>query len=434
MKLKKVISLLLCAALALGAAGCSQGSDSSSQSAEKSGEAKKLTVWAWDDNFNVKAANIAKQYYQKKHADVSINVVSMALDDIRQKMNTAFAAENYDGMPNVVLVEDYSIGGYLQSFPGVMRDLSSIVKKDDWMSYKINAMMQDGKIYGVPFDSGVTGMFYRTDYLQKAGYTAQDMQNITWDKYIEIGKKVKEKTGVSMLQMTSGDLTLMKIMLQSAGSWYVKDDGKTLNITGNKALEEGLKTYQKLVKAGIVTNLSGWDAEVQAIQQGKLATIVDGCWIAPTIQTASDQNGKWALAPTPRMTNVDGSANASNVGGASWYVIDKVDGAATAEDFLKETFDGNVTFLNELVKEINLVSTYKHTEDFSNYKTANPFFSGQTIYQDFNKWAGEVPTVNYGINTYAIDSIVEESIQSVTQGADIPATMKSIEQRAAALG
>lgn len=430
MKFKKIIAVLLTAVLAISLSGWNAAMASS---AKAPAESKTITIWAWDDNFNVKAANIAKSYYQKLHPDVKVNVVSMALDDIRQKMNVAFASDNYEGMPNIVLVEDYSIGGYLKAFPGVMRDLSSIVKPKDWMSYKLSSMTVGGKIYGVPFDSGVTGMFYRTDYLKKAGYTAKDMQNITWDKFIEIGKNVKKKTGASMMQITSGDLTLMKIMMQSSGSWYVKKDGKTLNIYGNNVTEECLKTYQKLIKSGIILSLPGWDAEVQAIQKGQLATVVDGCWIASTIETAKNQKGKWALAPIPRMAGVKNSVNASNVGGASWYVIDKVNGAKTAEDFLKQTFAGNVKYLNELVQQINLVSTYKNTNGFTNYKKASAFFSGQTTFESFNKWAAQVPAVNYGINTYAIDSIVEESLQSVLQGANIKATTKTIQERAAAL-
>lgn len=33
-------------------------------------------------------------------------------------------------------------------------------------------------------------MFYRKDMIEKAGFAEADMQNITWDRYIEIGKKL----------------------------------------------------------------------------------------------------------------------------------------------------------------------------------------------------------------------------------------------------
>lgn len=432
--MKKLAALMLAAAMTVCVASCA--SQEETPAGDDTGEgANKVTVWCWDDNFNVKAAQVAGEMYTAGHPDVQVEVVSMSLSDIRQKLNTALASGTYDGLPNVVLVEDYSIGGYLTAFPGEFADLSSFVDPTQWMDYKTAVMTDGDKIYGVPFDSGVTGMFYRTDYLENAGYTAEDLENITWDEFIEIGKAVTAANdGVSMMQITPGDLTPVKIMMQSAGSWYVQEDGTTLNIVGNEALKAAMSTYQKLMESGIVYQCAGWDDQVQAIQNGKLASVVDGCWIAATVKSAEDQSGKWALAPIPRMAEIEGSVNASNVGGASWYVLANVPGAETAMDYLKETFAGNAEFLNQMVEDINLVNTFKDSSGIDNYDVADPFFSDMKIYQLFGQWATEVPAVSYGNDTYAIDDIVEAGIQSVMQGADMDETIQSIADQAASLG
>ena len=67
------------------------------------------------------------------------------------------------------------------------------------------------------------------------------MENLTWDKYIEIGKAVKEKTGKAMLTLDPSDLGQIRMMMQSAGAWYVKEDGKTVNIADNAVLKEAVK-------------------------------------------------------------------------------------------------------------------------------------------------------------------------------------------------
>ena len=77
----------------------------------------------------------------------------------------------------------------------MFHELTGSFKADDFAQYKIAPTSLDGKNYGLPFDTGVTGLYVRTDYLEKAGYTVEDLQNIDWNKYIEIGKKVKEATG-----------------------------------------------------------------------------------------------------------------------------------------------------------------------------------------------------------------------------------------------
>ena len=293
---------------------CGSSSDSSTAS---SSDPNTLTIWAWDDNFNVKAANLAKEYYQKEHPDVTVNVVSMAQDDIVQTLNTAFSSGTYKGLPNIVLIEDYRIQNYLNAYPGELRDLSNTVNPDDFMDYKLGVMTQDNKVYGVPFDSGVAALFYRTDYIEEAGYTTDDMQDLTWSEFIQIGKDVKEKTGKYMLTLDPSDLGQIRMMMQSAGSWYVKEDGKTVDIADNEVLKESVKTYQQIIDAGIAEQISGWDPFVGAFQKGDVASVPTGCWIAPTIAAAEDQSGKWAVAPLPRLDNVDSSLNTSNIGGGS---------------------------------------------------------------------------------------------------------------------
>ena len=381
---------------------CGSSSDSSTAS---SSDPNTLTIWAWDDNFNVKAANLAKEYYQKEHPDVTVNVVSMAQDDIVQTLNTAFSSGTYKGLPNIVLIEDYRIQNYLNAYPGELRDLSNTVNPDDFMDYKLGVMTQDNKVYGVPFDSGVAALFYRTDYIEEAGYTTDDMQDLTWSEFIQIGKDVKEKTGKYMLTLDPSDLGQIRMMMQSAGSWYVKEDGKTVDIADNEVLKESVKTYQQIIDAGIAEQISGWDPFVGAFQKGDVASVPTGCWIAPTIAAAEDQSG---------------------------YVLDKVGNGELAENFLAETFASNVDLMNDLVSEINLVSTLKASADAENYKKPNEFFGGQEIFSDFSKWTEEIPTVNYGLYTYTIEDIMSEAVQSILQGADIDETLANTQVQAEA--
>ena len=426
MKFKKLLAALLCAVLLTGFTACSS---SGGQNAS-SGAANTVTIWAWDDNFNVKAANVAKEYYAKENPDVTVNVVSMAQADIVQALNTALSSKTYNGLPNIVLIEDYRIQNYLNSYPGELRDLSAIVNASDFMDYKLEVMSEGGKIYGVPFDSGVTALFYRTDYVEQAGYTAADMENLTWDKYIEIGKAVKEKTGKAMLTLDPSDLGQIRMMMQSAGAWYVKEDGKTVSISDNAALKEAVKTYKNLMDSGISTLISGWDPFVGAFQKGNVASVPTGCWIAPSIAAAEDQSGKWAVVPLPRMSGLDSSTNYSNIGGAGWYVLDKVSGAELAEDFLAKTFATNLNLMNDLAKEISLVSTLKAAAETENYTTPNAFFSGQEIFKEFSLWTTKIPAVNYGFYTYTIEDIMTEAVQSYMQGTDLDKALAAAQSQA----
>ncbi|HCW54325.1 MAG TPA: ABC transporter substrate-binding protein [Clostridium sp.] len=429
MKIKKLLITVLTGAMTFSLVAC--GSSGGSSSGGSNGDDKSLTIWAWDDTFNIKAANMAKEKYEKDHPDVKINVVSMAQDDVVQKLNTSLSSGTYDGLPNVVLIEDYRIQNYLKAYPGEIKDLSSYIDPSNFMEYKTKVMSEDGKIYGVPFDSGVAALFYRKDLVEQAGYTEADMQNITWEKYIEVGKAVKEKTGVDWLTMDPSDLNQLRIMMQSAGSWYVNESGE-VNLANNDALKDAISIYRQMLDADIVKKVSGWDAFVAAFQKGDVATVANGCWINSSVKAAEDQKGKWAVAAIPRMGANSKSVNSSNSGGSSWYALDKVGNSDLAADFLKETFGSDKDLMNELLPAIGLISTMKDVSAGSNYAKGDDFYNGQTIYKDLAEWTNNIPAVNYGLDTYNIENIMAEGMQKIVNGEDVDKTLKDTEEQAKA--
>lgn len=432
MKLKKIMATVLTTAMVFGLVGCGSSSSSSSASKTEAKDDKTITVWAWDDTFNIKAANLAKERYLKDHPDVTINVVSMAQDDVVQKLNTSLSSGTYDGLPNVVLIEDYKIQNYLQSYPGEIKDLTGKIDKTKFMDFKLNSMTQGDKLYGVPFDSGVAALFYRTDYIEAAGYKKEDMKDLTWEKYIEIGKAVKEKTGKAMLTIDPSDLNQLRIMMQSTGSWYVKEDGKTVSIADNQGLKDAINIYKQFVDAGITKQVSGWDAFIGAFQKGDVATVANGCWISSSIQAAEDQKGKWAVASIPRLGANSKSVNSSNSGGSSWYVLDKVGNSDLASDFLASTFGSSDELMNDLVPAINLVSTLKTASSSANYSKPLEFYGNQEVFKDFSEWSKKIPSVNYGLYTYQLESIMSEGMQAIVSGADIDETLKNTQAQAEA--
>ena len=420
MKKKRVLALLLASVMTLGLAACGSSDDSKKESKK---DDNKLTIWAWDEAFNIKAANVAADMYKEDHSDAEIEVVTMAQDDIVAKLNTSLSSQSYDGLPDIVLIEDYRIQGYLNAYEDEFADLSDIAKPEDFAAYKTGVNQKDGKMYGIPFDSGVAAVFYRTDYIEQAGYTKEDMQNLTWDKYIEIGKAVKEKTGKAMLTLDPSDIGQIRMMMQSAGTWYTDEDGK-VNIAGNQGLKDAINTYKKLVDAGITETVSDWDQFVGAFNSGDVATVPTGCWISPSVLGAEDQSGKWAIAPFPKMAENADSVNASSIGGGGWYVLKNVGNEDLAKDFLKETFASNVDLMNQLATDINLVSTLKAASSAENYSKGVEFYGGPEIFKDFAAWTNEVPTVNYGENTYEIEELMTEVVQAILGGADIDKTLE----------
>lgn len=424
MKLKKITALLMASAMVFSLAACGKG-DSETTAPTPSGESTQapaggetITIWAWDEAFNIKAANVAKEMYASVNPDVNVEVVTMAQDDIVAKLNTSLSSGSYDGLPDIVLIEDYRIQGYLNAYLNEFADLSDVANPTDFAEYKTGVNTIDGKMYGIPFDSGVAAVFYRTDYIEAAGYTQDDMKDLTWEKYIEIGKAVKEATGNYMLTLDPSDIGQIRMMLQSAGSWYTDADGN-VDIADNQALKDAITVYKEILDAGISKQISGWDPFVGAFNNGEVATVPTGCWISPSVLNAADQSGKWAVAAFPRMEDNSDSINASSIGGAGWYVLKNVGHEAAAKDFLKNTFASSVDLMNQLAVDINLVSTLNAASEAENYSKPVEFYGGQELFSDLAAWTEQVPSVNYGENTYAIEDLMTEAVQAITGGGDM---------------
>jgi lactose/L-arabinose transport system substrate-binding protein len=391
-------------------------------------DAKDITVWCWDPNFNVAIMKEAAARYGKTHPDINVNIVDLNKGDVEQKLQTALASNATDALPDIVLIEDYGAQKYLQSFPGAFEALSDHgVDYSGMAPYKVQLMTLDGKVYGMPFDSGVTGLFYRKDYIEAAGYKREDMQKLTWDKYIEIGKAVEEKTGHKMLGMDPADGGLIRIIMQSTGKWYFDVDGNP-NIAGNEGLKAALTVEQKLLQSGIYKPASGWSDWVSKFTSGDVASVITGVWITGTVKAQKDQAGKWGVAPIP-MADVAGATNASNLGGSSWYVLASSPEKTEAVDFLNQIYGKDIDFYQQILVNQGAVGSLLAARDGAAYSSADDFFGGDKIWQSFSNWLGQVPSVNYGVFTNEADAAVSAQLPALAGGASVDDAIKAIDEQ-----
>jgi lactose/L-arabinose transport system substrate-binding protein len=391
--------------------------------------AGEISVWVWDKAFNGDTMREAGALYTAEHPDVTFNVDDTASqDDVRAKLQTQLLAGSTEGLPDIVLIQDDIAQKYLQSFPGAFEPLSDVIDMSAFAPYKVAAATLDGKSYSVPFDSGVTGLFYRSDYLEQAGFTAADLENITWDRLIEIGTEVKAKTGKQLLDLDLNDTGLIRMMMQSAGEWYFNDDG-SLHITDNAALKKSIETYAKFYQADLVKPVSGWAEYTGAFTSGEVAVVPVGVWITATIKANADQAGMWGVAPIPRL-DMEGSVNASNQGGSSWFVLSSSDNKEEVIDFLKTVWAGDVDFYQDILIKRGAVGSLLAAREGEAYKATDDFFGGAPVWQNFSTWLGQIPSVDYGTFTAEVDSAVQAQLPGIIEGGDIDAALQAINDQA----
>lgn len=429
--MKKLLSILLAAMLVFSLAACTTPSENTSNPASTpestpvesgdtgTGEGGELTVWCWDPAFNLYAMEEAEKVYQKDHPDFKLNIVETPWDDIQTKITTAATSGDLSTLPDIFLMQNMAFTKNVTNFPDVFTDLTdSGIAFDQFGESVVGYSKVDGKNYGVPFDNGTAVAAYRTDVLEEAGFTIDDLTDITWDRFIEIGKEVKAKTGKAMHSSTAGSPDLISMMLQSCGISFFNDD-ETPNIGGNADIEKCVEIYTEMIKEGILIEVNDWDQYIGSFINDEVVGTMNGCWILASVQTAEDQSGKWAITNLPKVDAVSGSSNYSANGGSSWGVSSSSKNADLAKDFLSKTFAGSVELYETILPASGAIANYLPAGESTVYEEPQAFFADQPIYAKIVEMGSSVPSINTGVYYYEARDALGVVITNVINGADI---------------
>ncbi|GHV82336.1 ABC transporter substrate-binding protein [Spirochaetia bacterium] len=404
--------LLLCGMAVL--AGC-QKKQSAAASTDPNAPVT-LTVWCWDPTFNVYAMNEAAKIYKKDHPNVTVNVVETAWNDLQQKLVTALTSGQTRNLPDIVLMQDNAIQKNVSTYPNGFLALDGKVDVSQFAQYKVDVATIDGKHYGVPFDNGASATFLRRDIVEQAGLAVSDFNDITWERFIELGAIVKQKTGIALISAVGNENDFIPLMMQSAGTWFFDAAGK-VNIANNAVLKEAAKQYKAMVDAGIILLVTDWNAYIASFNNGSVAATITGCWIVGSISAEASQSGKWAVVNTPKLS-VPGGVNYSSVGGSSWVVLSNTKYPDVVTDFLNTTFAGSTELYETILPSSGAIATWLPASKSAVYGQPNAFFGGQKIYEDIVGFSGKVPIIQYGLFNYeARDAVARALTEIVQQGA-----------------
>ena len=425
---RKLISALLVSVMTISLAACGTGGGSS-DGGEGGGSGSsegghKLTVYAWDPAFNIPAIEAAAADYKENvDSEFELEILEQAAsEDVETAITTAGSSGDYSNLPDIVLFQDHYIQRYVADYPDAWTPLGDVdINWDDFAAEKLDYSTIDGEHYGVPVDNGTVVAAYRTDLLEQAGYTIDDLTGCTWDKFIEIGKAVYEKTGKALLCMNSDGNDLPYIMMQAEGVSQFKD-GKPY-ITENETLVTIVEKLVEMAKENVLLMPNSWSNYTdKAIQGDQVAGVMNGNWIIPTIEKVEANSGKWAITSMPTLEGGEGYA--SN-GGSSLYITSNCQNVDLAKDFLAYTFGGSTTTYDNALKDGGVISTYAPAGETEVYNEGVEYFNNQPIYADIVEMGTHVQTVEQSDYHYSARNYVGSAIVNIINGAD---TMDALQE------
>lgn len=423
---RKWLSILLVGAMTLSLAACGSSDSKDEKKSEEGGH--KLSIMAWDPAFNIPAIQAAADDYKENvDSEFELEILEQGgSEDVETAITTAGSAGDYSNLPDIVLFQDHYIHRYVADYPDAWTSLGDIdINWDDFAAEKIDYSTIDGEHYGVPVDNGTVVCAYRTDLLEQAGYTIDDLTGCTWDKFMEVGKAVKEKTGKALLCMNSDGNDLPYMMMQAEGVSQFKD-GKPY-ITENETLVTIVEKLVEMAKEGILLMPNSWsDYTDKAIQGDQVAGVMNGNWILPTIEKVEANSGKWEITTMPTLEGGEGYA--SN-GGSSLYITSNCGNIDLAKDFLAYTFGGSTTTYDNALRDGGVISTYAPAGETEVYNEGVEFFNNQPIYADIVEMGTHVQKVEQSDFHYAARDYVGSAIVKIINGTDTMDALKEAEDQ-----
>lgn len=394
MKLKKVIGTLLVFTMVMTSLVACQGTKKDASVAEKDTEVKteevaseefnitadtkgEITIWDWNSAYEEKMY----PHFQKAYPNIKVNYVTVAHGDYMQKLQSAIATGT--GVPDIILGEGAWRGKLFDM--GILEDLESApynIAKTDMFDYLVDSMTDTtGKLVGVDQSIAPAGFAYKRDLaIQYLGTDNTDEISemiSTWDKFIETGKMVSEKSN-GKIKMLPGFGDVLYATKGQTSQDYV--DGDTIDITSRMtgAIETAIKVRDAEIVGDNELDTPSWNAE---FAESETIFFPVAPWSCEWHVAANDPEGagNWGLTKAPE--------SGYTKGGTSVGIYKESTNKEAAFAYLKWTYfsvEGSIVSRDVIGQYSSLKEGYVGESAIYNEAGAyDEFFGGQNLAKYF---------------------------------------------------
>jgi len=342
-----------------------------------------LTFWTFVDahaDFFLKQA----ERFNAAHPEVVIKLEPTVIDyqDMHDKL--LIALQSGTGAPDLVDIEIAKFGTFMRG-DIQLHDLTPLIERSgkDLVIERMAPYQGGGQQYGVDYHLGALVMYYNKELLDQAGVDVDSI--VTWDDYIEAGKKVKEETGAWMATIETTDKwSVSPLMQENGGGVYDKDGNLILDSPANaealQLLSDMFHVHQILTVAPGGYHHS---PEYYAMMNDgdKVASVWMPQWFMIRFKEfMPDLKGKMVVRPLPAFE--EGGMISTMGGGTGTAITKQIDpeklGAAMEFlEFAKLTREAQVLIWTDLGFDPYRLDVYDDTE----LNNPDEYFSNEPVMQ-----------------------------------------------------
>ncbi|GGS48607.1 extracellular solute-binding protein [Streptomyces griseoviridis] len=282
-------------------------------------------------------AALAKKF-EAQNPKVKIKIVQLENDAYKSKMTALIASGK---LPDIFHTWG---GGVLrqQVDAGLVEDLTDRTKEwaDGLLPVAKEPYLLDGRLYGIPFDSGMVGFWYNKALFERAGVSTPPT---TWNGFLDTVEALKAKniTPIALAgkEKWPGMYYWAYLAMRVGGAEAVQKAAEDKDFTGpafvraGQLLKElaGLQPFQKGFLGAAYSDPNG---QAAAVGNGKAAMELMGQW-APVVEADAGKGlgDDLGFFPFPAVEGGKGSLT-EVFGGANGHALRR-DAPQAAVDFLR---------------------------------------------------------------------------------------------------
>lgn len=338
-------------------AGTGAQEDGNSGTVQSSEE---VIFWGyWDGDVETQINEIVTAFNEQTGA----NVKYVCQADM---MNAFQAAAIAGDVPDVMLwdateVRRYARMGQLLAIDDYMETAG--IPKEDFNDESIRELTVDGKLYGLPMNLDIWGVYVNMDILRQAGI---EKAPTTWDEIKEAAVAAMNVEGVQVgLNMKMAPYLFNSFLTANAGK-PLSDDGLTVNLD-DKALQV-LEYFQELIDSGVYSTQYAAAGGADGFLTGEEAMTLWPTSMLRTYKTYGEEID-FTFVPIPQ-----GRAEGAQAGGTqtSWSLVipAQTKHAQTAQAFVDFALHNEENSLKwcDIVGGFSALKSVQNDEKFANDK------------------------------------------------------------------
>ena len=205
----------------------------------------------------------------------------------------------------------------------------------------------------------------------------------------------------------------------------VFDENNKPLITDPRSIQ-AMEMADKIYDSGIGLNYNGWDEYEQTVANESVACIPEAVWMIGTIKDKAPQTeGKWAAMDLPAIEG--GSYSCSN-GGSDLAINAKTPFPEAAKDFCSFAMSDSALQAAGFEK-YGLYPSYIPSYEEEIFKTGDPFFGEENVYEIFIENGQKVAQIPLSVNTQEASDYIGTTVSNIfLNGADIQTEMEALQK------